>query len=316
MRHCLIEHLQTNEIYVSNDLSLGKDVNGILLYGTNAVGKTSFIKSLGIAVIMAQAGLYVPCSEFTYYPYTAIFTRILGNDNIFKGLSTFAVEMTELRTILRMNNEQSLILGDELCSGTESDSAISIFVTGLMELHKKNSSFIFATHFHEIVNFEEILSMERLRMMHMTVKYDKENDILMYDRKLKDGPGESMYGLEVCKSLNLPNNFLEMAYSIRNKYNKKSRGILSQGQSRYNSDKLKGGICELCMMEPASDIHHLQYQNEANSEGIIIKNEISFHKNHKANLASVCKGCHDKIHQNDTKIRRVKTSDGYVFQEI
>ena len=316
LRHCLIEHLQTNEIYVSNDLSLGKDVNGILLYGTNAVGKTSFIKSLGIAVIMAQAGLYVPCSEFTYYPYTAIFTRILGNDNIFKGLSTFAVEMTELRTILRMNNEQSLILGDELCSGTESDSAISIFVTGLMELHKKNSSFIFATHFHEIVNFEEILSMERLRMMHMTVKYDKENDILMYDRKLKEGPGESMYGLEVCKSLNLPNNFLEMAYSIRNKYNKKSRGILSQGQSRYNSDKLKGGICELCMMEPASDIHHLQYQNEANSEGIIIKNEISFHKNHKANLASVCKGCHDKIHQNDTKIRRVKTSDGYVFQEI
>ena len=111
--------------------------NGILLYGTNAVGKTSFIKAIGISIIMAQAGLYVPALEFTYYPYKTLFTRILGNDNIFKGLSTFAVEMTELRTILQMADENSLILGDELCSGTESDSALSIFVAGLEILHKK-----------------------------------------------------------------------------------------------------------------------------------------------------------------------------------
>ena len=62
-------------------------------FGTNAVGKTSIIKALGISVIMAQAGLYVACSSFTLRPYTAIFTRILGNDNIHRGLSTFAVEM-------------------------------------------------------------------------------------------------------------------------------------------------------------------------------------------------------------------------------
>ena len=316
LRHCLIEHLQTNELYVTNDISLGKDTNGILLYGTNAVGKTSLIKSLGIAVIMAQAGLYVPCSEFTYYPYTAIFTRILGNDNIFKGLSTFAVEMTELRTILKMSNSRSLILGDELCSGTESDSAISIFVAGLMELHKNNSSFIFATHFHEIVNFDEVISMKKLKMMHMTVMYDKENDILRYDRKLKDGPGESMYGLEVCKSLSLPSKFLDRAYQIRNKYNKRSKGVLSQKKSRYNSKKIKNDICEICNLEEACDMHHLQYQQDANEEGIIIKNEITFHKNHKANLASVCKKCHDKIHENNIRMKRVKTSEGYQFQEI
>ena len=64
---------------------------------------------------MAQSGLYVPCSEFTYYPYNYLFTRILGNDNIFKGLSTFAVEMSELRTILKNANDNSIILGDELC---------------------------------------------------------------------------------------------------------------------------------------------------------------------------------------------------------
>ena len=72
----------------------------MLVYGTNAVGKTSLIRAVGISVIMAQAGMYVPCESFVFKPYEHIFTRILGNDNIFKGLSTFAVEMSELRTIL------------------------------------------------------------------------------------------------------------------------------------------------------------------------------------------------------------------------
>jgi len=54
-------------------------LNGVLLYGTNAVGKSSFIKSIGICIIMAQSGLYVPCSSMGFTPYNKIFTRILGN---------------------------------------------------------------------------------------------------------------------------------------------------------------------------------------------------------------------------------------------
>ena len=69
----------------------------MLLYGTNAVGKTSLIRALGISIVLAQAGMFVPCSKFLYKPYTAIYSRILGNDNLFKGLSTFAVEISELR---------------------------------------------------------------------------------------------------------------------------------------------------------------------------------------------------------------------------
>ena len=81
LRHCLIEYLQTNELYVSNNITLGNGIqDGVLLYGTNAVGKTSFIRSLGISVIMAQSGLYVPATEFVYNPYKYIFTRIIGND--------------------------------------------------------------------------------------------------------------------------------------------------------------------------------------------------------------------------------------------
>ena len=90
---------------------------------------------------MAQAGLFVPCSYFEYQPYTAIFSRILGNDNLFKGLSTFAVEMSELRVILKSADQNSLVLGDELCSGTEMESALSLFSAGLIELSKKNATF-------------------------------------------------------------------------------------------------------------------------------------------------------------------------------
>jgi DNA mismatch repair protein MutS len=338
LRHPLIEHLQTNELYVTNDLLIGqqakqqaqqqaeqaqaqsqaqssqaqaKQQHGLLLYGTNAVGKTSFIKSVGIAVIMAQAGLYVPCSSFIYYPYSSLFTRILGNDNIFKGLSTFAVEMTELRTILTLTDENSLVLGDELCSGTESDSALSIFTAGLEVLHAKKCTFLFATHFHEIVNYIEIQDLPHLKMMHMEVKYNAETGLLIYDRKLKDGPGDSMYGLEVCKSLNLPSDFLERAHTIRMKYNPETKNILSTTSSHFNTKKIKGN-CEICG-KISSEVHHLKHQHLANKKNSYID---SFHKNHPANLVALCEECHQKIHKTDAQHKIVKTILGYKMLEI
>jgi DNA mismatch repair protein MutS len=288
LRHCIIEQLQTGELYVTNDIVLNND--GFLLYGTNAVGKTSLIRALGIAVIMAQAGLYVPCSSFVYKPYKYLFTRIVGNDNIFKGLSTFAVEMSELRTILRMADANSLILGDELCSGTENTSAASIFVAGIQKLQQTKSSFIFATHLHEIVKYPEVADVA---MKHLTVVYDRIKDKLVYDRKLKDGPGDSMYGLEVCKSLNMPADFLANAYAIRNKYF--SNSVLSLRVSRYNSRKLVGQ-CEQCVSEQGTEVHHIAHQKDADSDGNILKDGLIFHKNNVANLLTVCEKCHKEIH--------------------
>jgi DNA mismatch repair protein MutS len=312
IRHPLIEHLQTNELYVTNDLAIGleEEMDGLLLYGTNAVGKTSFIKSVGIALIMAQCGLFVPCESFIYRPYTCIFTRILGNDNIFKGLSTFAVEMSELRTILTQADENSLVLGDELCSGTESDSALSIFTAGLEMLHQKKSTFLFATHFHEIINYDEIKALKKLKMMHMAVHYNKETGVLMYDRRLRAGPGESMYGLEVCKSLNLPDDFLKRAHDIRMRYKPESRNILSLETSHYNAKKIVGGLCEVCSLSKSSEVHHLQPQKKASKK----KNDYieTFHKNHLANLVNICEECHQKIHLIENKEHKIiKTSKGY-----
>ena len=317
LRHCLIERFQSNELYVTNDVILGDNkTDGILLYGTNAVGKTTIIRALGISIIMAQAGLYVPASDFKFMPYKYIFTRIIGNDNIFKGLSTFAVEMSELRTILRLSDENSLILGDELCSGTETQSAISIFVAGIQKLHKCKSSFIFATHLHEIIEYDEITNLESVKLKHMSVIYDKERASLIYDSKLKDGPGNSMYGLEVCKSLSLPQDFLDIAYEIRMKYHPEGASILSLKTSRYNSKKVVG-ICENCGKSPGTEIHHLQHQADANSVGYINDSDSTFHKNTLANLMTLCETCHNEQHKVSKKGgKRVKTTKGTQIKDI
>ena len=73
-----------------------KLLHGMLLYGTNAAGKSSLMKAIGLNLIMAQAGMFVPCNSFVFNPFNQIFTRINNNDNIFKGESSFAVEMGEL----------------------------------------------------------------------------------------------------------------------------------------------------------------------------------------------------------------------------
>ena len=316
IRHPLIEHIQTSELYVTNDLTIGNvkggGIDGLLLYGTNAVGKTSFIKSVGISVIMAQSGLFVPCKKFNFHPYTYIFTRILGNDNLFKGLSTFAVEMSELRTILTLADENSLILGDELCSGTESDSALSIFTAGLETLHSKKCTFLFATHFHEVTRYEEVNSLDRMKFMHMEVAYDNITGKLIYNRKLKDGPGVTMYGLEVCKSLNLPEGFLSRAHTIRMKYREGTEGVLSEKASHFNSAKIRGK-CEICNEHPGTEVHHLQHQARATEHNNYIG---SFHKHHPGNLINICEHCHDEIHKSNREHRIVKTSNGYEIMPI
>lgn len=318
-RHILIENMNQNELYISNDVELGtEDTQGILLFGTNAVGKTSLIKSIGINIILAQCGFYVPCESLEYYPYEYIFTRIIGNDNIYKGLSTFAVEMSELRTILKKSNKNSLILGDELCSGTENDSAISIFMTSLDKLYNDNSSFIFATHFHEITNLEELKQLTNIKLKHMKVSYDAKEDRLKYDRLLCDGSGEPVYGLEVCKSLNMEQDFITKCYNIRNKYSKhiRMKSILSCDRSTYNKNVIKY-VCEICKEDFATEVHHLQYQQDASDEtNYITNNNMVFNKNHKANLISICDKCHDDIHKYHKRFKKTKNNNNIELEEI
>jgi DNA mismatch repair protein MutS len=219
LRHPIIERIQTDCEYVPNDICLGLEkqdtLNGMLLYGCNAVGKSSMMKAIGLNIIMAQAGLFVASSEFIFKPFHYIFTRISDNDNIFKGQSSFAVEMSELRSILKRSNHNSIVLGDELCSGTESVSAQSIFASSVVRLSMKKVNFVFATHLHELYKLPLVQNLENVKSFHLKVIFDEDNKKLIYDRKLEEGNGPAIYGLEVCKAMDLDPDFLKLANNIR-----------------------------------------------------------------------------------------------------
>ena len=302
LRHPLVEHINTEEVYTPNDVTLGKEHTGMLVFGTNAVGKTTLIRAIGCNIIMAQAGMFVPSTEFIYYPYKTLFTRILGNDNLFKNLSSYAVECTEMELIVNNCNENSLILGDELCNGTEIGSAYSIMSQSLIWFNKTQSSHIFATHYHDITKIQEVSSIKELYICHMAIQ--NHNGVIMYDRKIKEGPGNNSYGLEVLKSFNFPDEFVKGAFKIRNKLEGKNKLSLTKKKTKYNSKKLKGD-CEFCKKKGV-DVHHLTPQEFADKQGFIK----FFNKNHAANLANVCKGCHIMFTKQGIIHKRKKTIGG------
>ena len=304
LRHPIIEQIQKDTLYVPQDLHLGRDHDGILLFGVNACGKSSCMKSLGTAIIMAQAGMYVPARRFEYAPFRHILTRILGNDNLFKGMSSFAVEMTELRDILNVADSRSLILGDEICHGTETFSAISIVGASIVSLLKSRAKFVFATHLHQLTSLEELVD-PRLRLMHLKMHYDQERDLLIYDRTLEEGPGEPIYGLEVARAMKLDPLTLTVAEKIRRRILGIPHELVSSKTSRYSS-QVTMGACELCG-QPSSETHHIKFQGDANEHGIIDYH----HKNHPANLLPICERCHQQIHQNQIIVEgRAQTSEG------
>ena len=307
-RHPIIERIISSE-YVNNDLNLGESNSnlGILLYGINSSGKSSLTKSIGLIIVMAQAGMFVP-AELRYKPYRQITTRLSGNDDIFKGMSSFVVEMTELRNILKNANSTTLVLGDELCRGTESISGTSLTIATIEQLVNSKSSFVFSTHMHHLPSHPIIknLSEKDLRLCHLSTYYDEKIGDLVYDRKIEEGPGNSVYGLEVCKSLSMDPKFIGRAKEIRRNLSGND-SILDPKKSRYNklvyTDK-----CSMCGYKSDSenrgvDTHHIKEQNMADGNGMIE----TFHKNSSFNLVPLCSSCHHRIHDDNIKLTPTRT---------
>ena len=308
VRHPIIEIINEEIKYIANDIKLGHDQDGILLYGMNSAGKSSLMKSIGLSVIMAQAGMFVPCKKMEYYPYNKLYSRIPGGDNIFKGQSTFVGEISEIRNILKCADDKTLIIGDELCSGTETKSAIAIVSAGILDLIKKESSFIFATHLHELADMDRIKEIEKLSIKHLSVKYNNSKNILVFDRKLKDGPGDSIYGLEVCRSLDLDSDFLKLANEIRQEVLGIEK-LLNFKKSKYNANLIVDK-CNICKSEDATETHHIHFQKDADDNGFIEH----YHKNKKFNLVGLCEKCHDRIHNGELEIgQATMTSNGIMY---
>ncbi len=333
LRHPIIEANEEQGIYVPNDIVLGdlslvsdehknnvivknsnpisiknNKMHGILLYGINSSGKSSLMKSIGITVILAQAGFYVPAKSMRFSIFDSVFTRISGADNIAKGLSSFAVEMLELKNIFNRATKQSLILGDEISHSTETMSGLSIVASAILKLAKLETLFVFATHLHQLPKIEEIQNLKNIISLHLSVMYEDEEDKLIFDRKLKYGSGSSIYGLEYAKSLHMDRRFLAVANDIRKKLTDDYSAIerLTQKKSsKYNKD-LFVSTCVICG-RACDDVHHIKEQARANKEGFIGH----INANHKYNLIPLCKEHHKMVHDGTININGfVATSKG------
>jgi len=333
LRHPIIEANEEQGIYVPNDIILGElslannehkknviiensnpinmnnnKMHGVLLYGINSSGKSSLMKSIGIAVVLAQAGFYVPAKSMRFSIFDSIFTRISGADNIAKGLSSFAVEMLELKNIFNRASNQSLVLGDEISHSTETMSGVSIVASAILKLSKLEAMFIFATHLHQLPEIEEIAKLKNIIALHLSVMYENEEDKLIFDRKLKYGSGSSMYGLEYAKSLHMDREFLSMANEIRKKltddYSAVER-ITHKKSSKYNKDVFVSS-CVICG-RACDDVHHIKEQARANKDGFIGH----INANHKYNLIPLCKKHHKMVHDGTINVNGfVATSKG------
>lgn len=267
---------------------------GMLLYGINSSGKSSLMKSLGISVIMAQAGFFVPSASLRFVAFDKIFTRIVSHDNLYKGLSTFTVEMLELKNIFNTATENSLVLGDEISHGTETQSALAIVASAMEKLYKIKSLYIFATHLHQLGEIKRIKKLKKLVYLHLGVSYDEKEDRLIYNRKLALGSGSSLYGLEFAKSLHMDKEFIDNAYAIRKEIAGEYSSLemlKKRKRSKYNKD-IYLSKCALCD-ENVDDVHHINEQKNSDEHG----NIDHFHKNHKYNLIPLCKKHHKLVHE-------------------
>jgi DNA mismatch repair protein MutS len=307
LRHPLIEAQQTRTEYVKHDVNLGPGQEGWLVYGMNASGKSSLMKAVGIATILAQCGAYVPATSFQFAPFRSIFTRILNKDDLWAGLSSFAVEMTELSDILNRSGPHSLVLGDEVCSGTESMSAMALVGASLKHLSEQKAKYIFATHLHGLQEIPLVAGLQGLTVWHLRVRHDLATDRLVYDRTLHPGAGSSLYGLEVAKAMMIPFDVLETAHAIR----KELVGQKTEVEapiSAWNSS-VQRRSCEICGAATGLEVHHI----EERATAVAGRLPDGTSMNAARNLVVACEACHDAHHAKKIEIGPVKqTSEGPV----
>jgi len=310
LRHPLLEAQDKKVPYVQHDVSLGSGTSaaqGMLLYGLNASGKSSLMRATGLAVLLAQAGSFVPATKMTLAPFQSLHTRIINTDNLWMGLSSFAVEMSEMREIFKEAGPRSLVLGDELCSGTETTSATALVAAGIKGLLGRGAKFLFATHLHGLSQISEVSQNPNLQIKHLHVEYDRLKDKLIYHRTLKDGSGSSLYGLEVAKAMRIPGDILEDAIRFRKQLAGEAELSESVGSS-WNSAVVRRK-CQICGSTEADslEVHHIR-ERQTSQTGRLADGS-SVHA--QSNLTVICDTCHDEIHRGNLEVQpQVQTSDG------
>lgn len=213
-RHPVVERiLPPDHPFIPNDLTMDAESQIHLITGPNMAGKSCYLRQVGLIVLMAQAGSYVPAKEATIGVVDKIFTRVGASDNLAAGESTFLVEMNETANILNNATSRSLILLDEIGRGTSTFDGLSIAWAIVEHLHDHTTirpKTLFATHYHELVEMEKLLGRVKNYNMHVRKYQDK----IIFVRKIVPGGCDHSYGIEVAKLAGLPSSVIERARAV------------------------------------------------------------------------------------------------------
>lgn len=288
LRHAIIERIDVE--YIPNDISLDDTTTGILLYGLNSSGKSSLLRALGICVVLAQIGYYVPCRSFRFSPFHRLISQVDMSDNLFTGKSSFTSEMFSLKRILQCAGKNTLVLADELCKTTEYYSAQGIVSATLLRLVQTQTPFFFTTHLHEIPKITPIQLETRIRVCHLSISI--RDDRVIFERLLQTGSGSELYGLEIAKNILDDTLFIDTAFKVRNTITDNRTDIISSKRSVYNRNKTVD-TCEVCGSRDKLETHHINFQKNCDLLGFV--KDKSFHKNELYNLVCLCKNCHIQI---------------------
>ncbi|HEX7978840.1 MAG TPA: DNA mismatch repair protein MutS, partial [Gemmatimonadaceae bacterium] len=210
-RHPVVERMMPRDKFIPNDVQLPEDARLVILTGPNMAGKSTLLRQVGLIVVLAQAGSFVPATAATIGVCDRVFTRVGASDNLVRGQSTFMVEMAETSAILHLATRRSLVLLDEIGRGTSTYDGVSIAWAVSEHLHNMvGCKTIFATHYHELVQLADELAAVR----NFNVGVREVGDQVLFLHRLQPGGADRSYGIEVGKLAGLPDPVIGRAREV------------------------------------------------------------------------------------------------------
>jgi DNA mismatch repair protein MutS len=210
-RHAVIERLMPREAFIPNDVRIDAAERVLLVTGPNMAGKSTILRQIGVCVVLAQMGSFVPAADARIGAVDRLFTRVGASDNLARGQSTFMVEMSETSAILHNATARSLVLLDEIGRGTSTYDGVAIAWAVSEHLHDRiGCKTMFATHYHELMQLPERL--EHARNYNVAVR-EAEGTVVFLHR-LEPGGTDQSYGVHVAHLAGLPDSVVRRAHEI------------------------------------------------------------------------------------------------------
>jgi DNA mismatch repair protein MutS len=210
-RHPVIERLMPRERFMPNDVRFDESERVLLVTGPNMAGKSTILRQIGLCVVLAQMGSFVPAERAVIGVVDRLFTRVGASDNLAQGQSTFMVEMSETSAILHNATARSLVLLDEIGRGTSTYDGVAIAWAVTEHLHDRiGCKTMFATHYHELMQLPERLAHAR----NCNVAVQESGGTVVFLHRLMPGGTDRSYGVHVAQLAGLPDAVVQRAREV------------------------------------------------------------------------------------------------------